>query len=152
MLNVFSYGNSCNVGKQNTIANQAKFHTLDLEMKWDVWTMLTRFFFLFVLFPFDADHSLRGASLPGPEVGRRRNKGSCAELPVGVGHAGDGGPRGRALPAGRRLLHSAPASGWNILLIFCVIARSDEGLFVYTTRCPFFPLWDALFCHWLVSF
>lgn len=63
------------------------------------------------MFPFDVDHSLWGASLPGLEVGCRRNKGSRTELPVGVCHPGDGGPRGRALPAGRRLLHSAPASG-----------------------------------------
>lgn len=64
------------------------------------------------------DHNFGGTTLPGPEVGRRGNKGSCTKLPISVCHPGDGGPGGRALPAGGWLLHSAPASGRNIVVIF----------------------------------
>lgn len=93
--------------------------------------MLTSFFFPL----FDADHSLRGTSLPGLEVGRCCNQGSCTKLPVSFRHSGDGGPRGRALPAGCRLLHSAPASGRNILVIFCIFTHVTRGCLHYT---PFF--------------
>lgn len=48
----------------------------------------------FVFCFFETDHSLWGASLPGLEVSRRRNKGSRTKLPVSICHSGDGGPRG----------------------------------------------------------
>lgn len=64
-----------------------------------------------------SDHNLGRATVSGLEVGGGGNEGSRPELPVGLRHAGDGGPRGRALPAGRRLFHSAAASGRNLLVI-----------------------------------
>lgn len=63
---------------------------------------------------FTSDHNLGGPTLPGPEVGGGGNEGRRPELPVSLGHAGDGGPRGGALPAGRRLFHSAAAPGRNV--------------------------------------
>lgn len=87
---------------------------------------------------FETDHSLWGASLPGLEVSRRRNKGSRTKLPIGICHSGDGGPRGWALPAGRWLLYAAPASGRNILMIFHV-THITKGCLHYT---PIFFLFE----------
>ena len=59
--------------------------------------------------------------MPVPQDRCRGDQGRGAELPVGHGDAGDGGPRGRAVPAGRRLLGSAAASGRDLLIFVIVV-------------------------------
>lgn len=80
--------------------------------------------------PLPSDHNLRGTTLPGLEVSRRGNKGSRTKLPISNRHAGDGGPRRWALSAGRWLLHSAPAPGRNLFMIF----HLPHVKLVYTTH------------------
>ena len=85
--------------------------------------------------------------MPGLEVRCRGNEGSSTKLPVGIRHSGDGGPRRRALPAGSWLLHAAPASGRNILMIFHIACVKN---FVYTTRIfPPYALFVVRLSHYL---
>lgn len=86
------------------------------------------------------DHNIGGTTLPGPEVSCRGNKGSCTKLPISICHPGDGRPRRRALPASSWLLHSAPASGRNIFMIFHNTNVKKHLHYTYI-----FPLWIALF-------
>lgn len=72
--------------------------------------------------------------MPGPEVGRRGDQGRRPELPVGVGHPGDGGPRGRALPAGGRLLHAAAAPGRDILVMPLTTRKKNKKLCLHYTH------------------
>lgn len=79
--------------------------------------------------------------MPGLEVRCRGNKGSSTKLPVGIRHSGDGGPRRRALPAGSWLLHAAPASGRNILMIFHIACvQTLFTLHVYFPPMPYLLL------------
>lgn len=90
---------------------------------------------------FTSDHNLGRTTLSGLEVGGGGNKGSRPELPVGLRHTGDGGPRRRALPAGRRLFHSAAASGRNLLMI----PHVKKKMF---TPHVYFPSFECLICCW----
>lgn len=99
----------------------------------------------FVLSP--SDHNLGGTTLPGVEVGCRCNEGSCTKLPISICHPGDGGPRRRALPASSWLLHSAPASGRNIFMIFDI-----SHLKTLFTLHVYFPSLKCLICCQTLSF
>lgn len=81
--------------------------------------------------------------MPSLEVGGRGNEGRRAELPVGLCHPGYGGLRRRALPAGGRLLHSASASGRNLLVMFDVTGVKT----LFTLRVYFLSL-KCLICCW----